>query len=65
MKTINPFNRLLLVIIVMLSATFNAYAYDLFGSDITGLDVQTADQCAAACNGNNNCLAWTFVFGRV
>jgi hypothetical protein len=61
MKTINPFNRLLLATIVMLSATFNAYAYDLFGSDITSLDVQTADQCAAACNGNSNCLAWTFV----
>src|SRR5574340_1563559 len=61
MKTKKNVTWLRLVAITLLSATFNAHAYDLFGSDIAGIDVQTADQCAAACNGNANCLAWTFV----
>ena len=38
-----------------------AYAYDLFGSDIAGIDVQSIQQCADACTANSDCLAWTFV----
>jgi hypothetical protein len=53
----------LLLAISPLWTSFNAYGYDLFGSDIdpAGLIVGNADQCAAACNSNANCAAWTFV----
>ena len=61
MQSIKLFNRIFFFAIVLLSANFNAYGYDLLGSDIAGIDVQNADQCAAACNGSSNCLAWTFV----
>ncbi len=63
MKRINPVYSFLLLAILMLSAsfTFIAYGYDLFGSDIGAVAVQNPDQCAAACNANSNCLAWTFV----
>ena len=51
------------ILAVMLSFTsVNSHAYDLFGSDIgPGVLVATPDQCAAACDGNASCLAWTFV----
>ena len=61
MKIKNSVKSVILVAILLLSATFNAYGYDLFGSDIASLNVVTADQCAAACNSNNSCQAWTFV----
>jgi hypothetical protein len=49
------------LLIVVLSTSLDVRSYDFFGNDIAGLDVQNADQCAAACNGNANCQAWTFV----
>lgn len=61
MKIINSIKSLFLVAILLLSGNFNAYGYDLFGSDIGSVNVVNADQCAAACNSNNDCLAWTFV----
>jgi hypothetical protein len=58
-------NGIGLVMTLLLSLNFSAYAYDLFGSDIPGpsgnLLVTTTDECASACNGNSACQAWTFV----
>ena len=50
-----------LFMLLWLSSSVKAHAYDLFGSDIAGLDVANPDQCASACSSNSNCLAWTFV----
>ncbi|MBI5044128.1 MAG: PAN domain-containing protein [Nitrospirae bacterium] len=61
MKVTNTVNSFILAVILLLSANFNAYGYDFFGSDIASVLVTTPDQCAAACNGNANCQAWTFV----
>lgn len=63
MQSIKSFRRSLFAAIVMLSANYHAYGYDLPGSDIVGSDVQNADQCAATCNDptHSDCLAWTFV----
>lgn len=61
MKSTKSLNQFIIVAIILLSANINAYGYDLFGSDIAGIDVQNSDQCAAACNSNSSCVAWTFV----
>jgi hypothetical protein len=61
MKKIIALSGLLLVVALTLSPSFDAHAYDFFGNDIAGLDVQNVNQCAAACNANPRCLAWTFV----
>ncbi len=62
MKSTNVVNCFILVTTLLLSSSLNTYGYDLFGSDIGhGILVTTPDQCAAACNGNASCFAWTFV----
>lgn len=69
MKRPKSFTRFLLaaivlLAIVLLSATLDAHGYDLFGNDIAAVAVSNPDACAAACNGNSNCLAWTYVRAR-
>jgi PAN domain len=61
MKCRNALTRLFLATSLLLSATCGVYGYDLFGSDIAGLNVQNTDECSAACDSNADCLAWTFV----
>lgn len=61
MKKPNTVNGFILVTTLLLSPSFNAYGYDFFASDIASVLVANPDQCAAACDGNANCLAWTFV----
>ena len=63
MKRINPLYSFPILGILLLSATFtfNAYGYDLFGSDIASLPALNANACEIACNANSNCLAWTWV----
>lgn len=61
MQSVKLFKKFIFFAIILVSANFNAYGYDLFGSDIAGIAVQDANQCAVACNDNSNCLAWTFV----
>ena len=54
--------RTILTSFILVSALMlDAHSYDFFGSDIAGSIVSTADQCAAACNANASCQAWTFV----
>lgn len=38
-----------------------AEAWDLFGGDIGGFVAFSPDECAAACNANGSCAAWTLV----
>jgi hypothetical protein len=52
MKSTNTVNGFILVTTLLLSASFNAYSYDFFGSDIASVLVANPDQCAAACVGN-------------
>jgi hypothetical protein len=53
---------LIAVATIMLMTTFEAHSYDFLGADIgPGIVVPNADGCAAACNGNASCQAWTFV----
>jgi|ERR1044071_1592449 hypothetical protein len=62
MKTnIKLMGSFLLAVILQLSISITALSYDYFGNDIASLNVNDANQCAAACNANPNCLAWTFV----
>lgn len=61
MRSINACTRLLPAAILLFVLNFNAYGCDLFGNDIGGLNVNNVSDCAAACSGNGNCLAWTFV----
>jgi PAN domain-containing protein len=65
MKRINPAVGFLIFVILLLvinfNFNFNAYGYDLFGNDIGAVPAANADACAAACNANSNCVAWTWV----
>jgi hypothetical protein len=46
---------------LVLAAYPDVHAYDFFGSDLAGVLVVTPDQCAAECDRNASCAAWTFV----
>jgi hypothetical protein len=61
MKSANNINGMFLFATLLFSSSFSAYGYDLFGSDLSSVLVTTPDQCAAACDANASCLAWTFV----
>ena len=59
--TLSSIAGLVVIAIVLSVNNLSAYGYDRLGNDIASLDVQNPDECAKACNGNSNCLAWTFV----
>lgn len=59
----NARNSIFAVICVigMIVINHNAHGYDRMGSDIDSKLVSTPTDCAALCDGNSACQAWTFV----
>jgi hypothetical protein len=56
------FLTLLLAVLALVAPGSNAPAYDLFGSDIPGGGIQAnVDACAAVCNANPSCQAFTWI----